>query len=60
MLTNAALVWWKMTHLTNVKTLLIHNCRTKMYFVGLKMQFCWTKNVRLNIRNVGFNWFLLD
>jgi hypothetical protein len=27
---------------------LIYNCRTKMHFVGLKMQFCWTKNVRLN------------
>jgi hypothetical protein len=28
-----------------------------MNFVGPKMQFCWTKNVRLNIRNVGLNWF---
>jgi hypothetical protein len=39
---------------------LIYNCRTKMYFFGLKMQFIWTKNVRLNIRNVGLNWFLSD
>jgi hypothetical protein len=28
-----------------------------MDFVGLKMQFCWTKNVRLNIRNVC--WLLV-
>jgi hypothetical protein len=39
---------------------LIYNSRTKMHFVGLKMQFCRTKNVRLNIRNVGLNWFLSD
>jgi hypothetical protein len=39
---------------------LIYNCRTKMHFDGLKMQFCRTKNVRLNIRNVGLNWFLSD
>jgi hypothetical protein len=28
--------------------------RTKVYCVGLKVQFCWTKIVRLNIRNVKF------
>jgi hypothetical protein len=39
---------------------LIYYCRTKMHFVGLKMQFCRTKNVRLNIQNVGLNWFLSD
>jgi hypothetical protein len=38
----------------------IHNCRIKIHFVGLKMQFCWTKNVILNIRNVELNWFLSD
>jgi hypothetical protein len=31
-----------------------------MHFVGLKIQFCWTKNVRLNIRNVGLNFISSD
>jgi hypothetical protein len=52
-------VSWKIVYKI-IKNRLLYKCRTKIHFVGLKMQLCWTKNVRLNIRNVGLNWFLSD